>query len=90
MKVWNKVKAILSQLLNWLRRRVKSVESTSKVKKVDEELARLVSTKRSGPNMPRRQSCPNGHGRKRRDHKTMGGAYYHCWCSDFFVRSPGA
>jgi hypothetical protein len=40
-----------------------------------------------GPNMPKYQPCPRGHGLKKRKRRTLGGAYYHCEkCGDFFVR----
>lgn len=50
---------------------------------------RLVTTRQPGPNMPKSQPCPQGHGWKRRKQKTMGGANYHCnTCrQDFFVRA---
>jgi hypothetical protein len=52
------------------------------------ELAQPVDTRHGGPNMPKRQPCPRGHGWKRRKQKTMGGAYYGCRiCGDFFIRS---
>jgi len=59
-------------------------------KKQAREAARAVDTRQGGPNMPKYQSCPGGHGWKRRARKTMGGAYYGCKkCGDFFVRASG-
>lgn len=56
---------------------------------IEEPRGRLVSTSRGGLNMPKKQPCPMGHGWKKRDSKTMGGA--HCWCNTcqhhFFVKA---
>jgi hypothetical protein len=53
------------------------------------EAGRAVDTRHDGPNMPKYQPCPQGHGWKRRKQKTMSGAYYSCpICGDFFVRVP--
>ncbi len=40
---------------------------------------KLVSTRRGGPDMPKYQPCPLGHGWKKRSSKTMAGALY--WCN---------
>lgn len=52
---------------------------------------RAIRTKRSEfYNMPKRQPCPLGHGDKKRDYKTAGGATY--WCNickaSFLVTHP--
>ena len=51
---------------------------------------RAINTSRGGPNMPRFQPCPLGHGPKKRVAKTVGGALYHCnKCqSDFLISHP--
>ena len=85
---WNKIKTALLSLFNWFRH--KKVPEILTRKAEPEETLRMVNTKQPGPNMPRYQSCPNGHGWKRRAYKTMGGAHYHCHCGDFFVRAVGA
>jgi hypothetical protein len=81
----NKIKTILFNLFRWFRKRkIASIPKEAESR----EMARLVDTKQPGPNMPKRQPCPNGHGWKRRIYKTLSGAYYHCGlCGDFFVRS---
>lgn len=47
-------------------------------KKEEQKLARIVSTRRGGPNMPKFQPCPQCHGQAKRESKTVGGDYY--WC----------
>jgi len=39
---------------------------------------KTISTGHGGPNMPKKQPCPRGHGLKKRARKTMGGAFYFC------------
>ena len=57
-------------------------------KKRDREVGRAVDTRQGGPNMPKYQPCPRGHGGKKRKQKTIGGAYYLCErCGDYFVRA---
>lgn len=52
-----------------------------------------IDTRRSGPNMPKYQPCPKGHGFKRIEDKavvgSVPGALYYCnQCKDnFFVRA---
>ena len=53
-------------------------------------LYRPLSTRRGGPNMPKRQPCPAVRCGKncKRGNKTMGGAYYICPNhGDFFVQA---
>lgn len=46
-----------------------------------------VATNRSGPDMPKFQSCPQCHANSERVAKTGGGAYYKCRShGEFFVR----
>jgi len=60
------------------------------LKKQARGVGRPVDTHQGGPNMPKYQPCPRGHGMKRRTQKTAGGAYYACQqCGKFFVRAPG-
>ena len=39
---------------------------------------KFISTSHGGPNMLKKQPCPLGHGWKKRNGKTMGGASYYC------------
>ena len=56
------------------------------------QIARFIGTKRPGPNMPKRQPCPNGHGWMPRQQKTENGAYYFCHVESwsFLVLHPKA
>jgi hypothetical protein len=59
------------------------------------EKARAVDTRQGGPNMPKYQPCPKGHGLKKREDKAIvggiPGALYYCnICKDsFFVKVKG-
>ena len=96
MRPWEFLKAVLFRLGNLIFRKHKRPEhvATELEKKLGAKIAkrrawegRPVNTRQPGPNMPKSQPCPVGHGWKRRKEKTMGGANYHCWCGDFFVRA---
>ncbi|MDO9579947.1 MAG: hypothetical protein Q7J06_05195 [Bacteroidales bacterium] len=51
-------------------------------------LHRTVNTSRGGPNMPKRQRCPDCGKWSKRESKTMGGANYRCVNhGQFFVRA---
>jgi len=81
--IWNKIKSLFNFL--WYKPSVKGPEVKEK------EMLKVVNTRQPGPNMPKYQPCPNGHGLKHRIYKTLGGAYYNCViCGDFFVRSRGS
>jgi len=89
------IKTVLERIKALFRRKAK-VEPIHQPTELEKKLAasiqkrqvregRLVYTRQSGPNMPKYQPCPAGHGWKRRKHKTMGGAQYYCSnCKEFF------
>jgi len=86
----------IKEFLNWLRNMVTKLFHKPKPAKVSikpEATLNEERTERVNPiwwrhNMPKYQPCPEGHGWKRREEKTMGGANY--WCNkcrrSFLVR----
>lgn len=102
-KVWRWIKTMMRKLLHRSKQKA-SIEAepapgvlTDLDKKLGREIQKrqakgqikVADTRQGGPNMPRYQFCPQGHGLKRRTRKTMGGAYYGCKkCGEFFVRAP--
>ena len=72
------------------KRRERVVETESSSRREYKYESKAIDTRLFGPNMPKHQPCPEGHGWKRRESKTRGGARY--WCNRcqgfFFVRAP--
>ena len=77
-------------LIKWFKQLFSQKQRAITRHEKQEQELRYISTSRGGPNIPKRQPCPMEHGWKKRDSKTVGGAYY--WCNrcqhHFFVRAP--
>lgn len=92
---------MIRRFWNWLkslfRRRPKTILPSpldeklgARIKKRQKREGRAYVPTKFGPNMPKYQPCPKGHGlQKKRKRKTLGGAYYYCnnCRSDFFVKA---
>ena len=100
LKYWKRAWSMLSKLLRRSRGgdsvepepapHVDKALERKLARQIQRGAAKAVDTCQGGPNIPRYQFCPRGHGSKKRTRKTMGGAYYGCKkCGDFFVRAPG-
>ncbi len=46
---------------------------------------RIIDTSKGGPDMPKRQRCPQCRAFAKRHHKTLTGAEYHCRCGESFL-----
>ena len=83
MNIIAKIKSVLSHLFGWLR------HGTRTSRPSEGQVHKMLNTNIGGPNMPKHQPCPKHGGSRKRLEKTGNGAFYHCWCGDFFVRAPG-
>ena len=87
-------KEMISKLIQRVSRRVPKEQRVSEEVETREKEprkwwqrpVRFIRTWRGGPNMPKRQPCPNCHARAKRKFKTELGANYACRCGKaFFV-----
>lgn len=75
-RLWAWVKSMVDRLF---RRNKPTVEDgVRRAGNIVDAGGKYVSTRRGGPNMPKRQPCPKCHASVRRTRKTMGGAHYYC------------
>lgn len=93
------IRSLLSKLAHALSRLFfgKGPEEFEEIKPIKERAPRkwwewpfrVIQTSQGGPNMPRYQPCPRGHGWKKRISKSITGAWYFCnRCQEkFFVKS---
>lgn len=84
---WKKLKGLFGSKKSETR---PAVDTLPEQLPKEQPLYKLLDTSRGGPNAPKYQPCPLGHGWKKRVGKALGGALYYCnWCKgEFLVPYP--
>jgi len=78
VKIWSWIVRMLKRLLGKNSEVPQSIPAPIVEEKRKEAKYRVIKTSRGGPNMPKRQPCPECRGWRRRQEKTTGGAWYRC------------
>ena len=74
-RLWAWVKNMVGRLF---RRKKETVEDADRAGNIVGADGKYVSTRRGGPNMPKRQPCPLCRRMAKRVRKTVGGGHYYC------------